>query len=91
MRRLQFGLRSTFLLVLLVATFFAGWNAHRYWPKRKLEQTVLDKIGDHPNAADEMTQALREGKQVSVDYSVDTDTMLLKIEDKNRTSDALAR
>lgn len=89
--RQQFGLRFVFLIILLTAAFFAGWNAHRFWPQRRLEQTVLEKLGDHPDASEELTRALREGKQVSVDYSEDTDTMLLKIEDKDRSQSNIAR
>ena len=40
----RFSLRSLFIIMMLAASYFAGWVSHRAWNRRNTEQAILDAM-----------------------------------------------
>jgi hypothetical protein len=43
-RRYQFNLRFLLVLIMLVASYWAGWVSHRAWQRRNIEQAIDDAL-----------------------------------------------
>jgi hypothetical protein len=40
----RFSLRSLFIIMMLAASYFAGWISHRAWNRRNTEQAIIDAM-----------------------------------------------
>lgn len=40
----RFSLRLLFIIMMLAASYFAGWISHRAWNRRNTEQAIIDAM-----------------------------------------------
>ena len=40
----RFSLRFLFIIMMLAASYFAGWVSHRAWNRRNTEQAIIDAM-----------------------------------------------
>ncbi len=66
---LRFSIKSLLILMLVLASFCTGWIAHRDWPTRKVEQTILNNIATTPHLHDSLKRAVEQGENVSVEFT----------------------
>ena len=50
LRWIRFSLRSILLIMMLVATYMAGWVSHRAWNNRNLQENIDDAMDQLSNS-----------------------------------------
>src|SRR5688572_17918588 len=69
----RFGLRSLLLVMLLIATYFAGWVSHRLFHNRNLNDNIsaavraIDNKNVEVEAVDELGVIIVKGKKEDVE------------------------
>ena len=69
----RFGLRSLLLVMLLIATYFAGWVSHRHFHNRNLNENIsaavraIDNKNVEVDAVEELGVILVKGKKQDVE------------------------
>jgi hypothetical protein len=53
-RWIRCSLRSILLIILLVATYLAGWVSHRAWHNRNLQRNIADAMDQLTNSQVDM-------------------------------------
>jgi hypothetical protein len=49
-RWIRFSLRSILFIMMLVATYMAGWVSHRAWHNRNLQENIVDAMDQLNNS-----------------------------------------
>ena len=69
----QFGLRSLLLVMLLIATYFAGWVSHRLFHNRNLNENIsaavraIDNTNVEVEAVEGLGVTIVKGKKEDVE------------------------